>query len=113
MNKRPPIPEPDKRTVRKECYFGCAICGNPLIVYAHIVPYSISHDNSPENLVSLCPDHHTEYDRKDIPVSKIKHYRANPFNKGARADSRLGNLTNSPFASPLSNVFGSDCSRTV
>ena len=82
MSQRPPILEPTKRIVRQEAFFGCSICGNPLLEYAHIIPYEVSQDNRPDNLVALCPNHHTEYDLDGFSIAQIRQYKLNPFNKG-------------------------------
>lgn len=78
---RPPIPESTKRIVRQDGFFGCVICGSPLIEYCHIVPYFKSHNNNPENLVPLCPTHHTKYDNEAISERRIREFKAKPFNK--------------------------------
>ena len=61
--KRPHIPDAIKRDIQAESHFGCAICGwqNGTEI-AHIQPVHTSLDNSPENLLNLCPNHHTSYD---------------------------------------------------
>ncbi len=61
--QRPIIPEPIKEDIRQESHLWCAICGyaNGCEV-AHIYPTSDTLNNSPENLIYLCPNHHTEYD---------------------------------------------------
>jgi len=82
MSRRQSIPELTKRIVRREACFGCVICGNPLIVYAHIISYEISHDNSPSNLVTLCPTCHTKYDLGAISENQIRNFKSNPFNRG-------------------------------
>jgi hypothetical protein len=61
---RAPVPEPVKRQILLEAGYRCAI---PRYMHstteiAHIVPYEESEDNSPENLIALCPNHHTMYD---------------------------------------------------
>jgi hypothetical protein len=82
MSPRLPISEPTKRLIRQAAFFGCSICGNPLLEYAHIMPYEKSQDNSVENLIALCPNHHTEYDLGDFSREQIRDYKLNPFNKG-------------------------------
>jgi len=74
--------EPTKRIVRQEAFFGCVICGNPIIEYAHLIPYPESQDNSPRNLVSLCPTDHYRYDQGAISRDKIRKWKKSPFNKG-------------------------------
>lgn len=80
MSKRESIPEPTKRQVRQEAGFGCAICGNPIINYAHIIPYSETQDNSPENIIPLCNEHHREYDAGQYSRETIRKYKTQPNN---------------------------------
>lgn len=61
------IPLQIQRQLRKECFFGCALCGSPLIKYAHIVPYSQIQAFLPENMISLCPLHYDKYGTGSSP----------------------------------------------
>ena len=57
------IPDAIKDDIKKESHFQCAICGhmdNGEI--AHIEPYKQTLNNSPDNLIFLCPNHHSKYD---------------------------------------------------
>lgn len=103
--QRPQPTEPTKRLVRKEAFFGCVICGNPIIEYAHIIPYSKSQDNSAKNLVVLCPNHHTRYDLGDISEQKIRLFKANPFNKGKDVTDRFDIEGEIPTIQAGSNIF--------
>jgi hypothetical protein len=52
----------DVRDVREECHQCCAICGDMNNgEVAHIDPVTDTLDNSPDNLLFLCPNHHTQY----------------------------------------------------
>lgn len=75
------IPLPLKRDVRKEAYFGCVLCGSPIIEYHHIKAFHQVKEHTKENLVALCPEHHHRSDCAEIPVSVIKKAKDNPFNK--------------------------------
>lgn len=58
---RPPIPDAIKKDIRAEAHYGCAICGysdNGEI--AHIEAVADTLNNSPDNLIFLCPNHHTK-----------------------------------------------------
>lgn len=105
MSQRPAIPESTKRIVRRDAFFGCAICGNPLIEYCHIIPYSVSLDSSPENLVALCPNHHTIYDFGNISRSKIREHKANPINKNKDVKDRFDIEGVVPIIEAGSNIF--------
>ena len=57
----------------KEAGYRCQVCGR----YAkgdlhlhHIVPISISHDNSRENLIVLCSDCHYKVHKKIIKIER-------------------------------------------
>lgn len=52
------IPVRIKRQLRQESAFGCRICGNPIIEYHHIVPYSECLEHDPSNMLVLCPTCH-------------------------------------------------------
>ena len=53
------IPQPIQKQLRREANFGCALCGCPIIEYAHIIPYRNIQAYLPENIVVLCPNHYT------------------------------------------------------
>jgi hypothetical protein len=60
---RPRIPKAITRDVRAECHQSCAICGDMNGgELAHIDAVADTLNNSPDNLLFLCPNHHTEYD---------------------------------------------------
>ena len=104
MSQRIPIPEPIKRVVRKVAFFGCSICGNPLLEYAHIIRYEISQDNRPENLVALCPNHHREYDLDGFSEKQIRDYKLNPFNKGRDIKKDFNILGEIPIIEAGTNI---------
>ncbi|WP_225028932.1 HNH endonuclease [Xinfangfangia pollutisoli] len=58
MSERRYIPLHVRRHLRQEAYFGCAVCGEPILDYHHIVPWSVEKHNNPEHMVALCPTHH-------------------------------------------------------
>ena len=75
------IPVQIQRQLRKECFYGCAICGVPLLKYAHIVPYSRIQALLPENMIALCPQHYYKYDSGDLSESSIHEAKKDPHNK--------------------------------
>jgi HNH endonuclease len=81
MNDREKIPEPLKRQIRQQCNFGCAICGMPIFEYDHIIPYAEVKCHTLDNLILLCPNHHSAKG-KQLDVARIKEARLNPFNSG-------------------------------
>ncbi|ULO04824.1 hypothetical protein H1230_16895 [Paenibacillus sp. 19GGS1-52] len=61
---RPNIPAAIARDIKLESSFSCAICGdlnNGEI--AHIEAVAETLNNGPDNLIYLCPNHHTQYDK--------------------------------------------------
>jgi hypothetical protein len=75
------IPLQIQRQLRKECFFGCVLCGCPLLKYAHIVPYDRIQAFLPENMISLCPLHYDKYDSGDLAESYLRDAKRNPHNK--------------------------------
>lgn len=60
---RPYIPKAISDDTKQECHYSCAICGymdNGEVAHIHEVSKTLN--NSPDNLVYLCPNHHTKYD---------------------------------------------------
>lgn len=75
---RPHIPDAIKEDIKKESSYSCAICGNMNHgEIAHIEPVAETMNNSPDNLIYLCPNHHTQYDyghkiASNIQLAEIK-----------------------------------------
>lgn len=60
---RPYLPRYIKDDVKAECHYQCAICGSmDNGEVAHIEAVKDALNNSPDNLILLCPNHHTKYD---------------------------------------------------
>ena len=70
------IPEPIKRVVRQESGFGCCKCGKPIYQYHHIVRKS----EDPQNIMLLCPNHHTEATEKAMLEKEQRQFRMHPYN---------------------------------
>lgn len=81
---RPPIPEPLKRELRQEAYFGCVFCGSPIIEYHHIEQYHIVKCHEKSNLVVLCPIHHHRANCGEIFMEKVIEAKYNPFNQHSK-----------------------------
>ncbi len=83
--QRPRIPDYIKQDIRAEAHHRCAICSamdNGQV--AHIDPSAETRDNSPENLLLLCPSHHVKYDEKQPPGEDII-FAPNPNNVSREA----------------------------
>ncbi|WAC20898.1 hypothetical protein OVA24_05820 [Luteolibacter sp. SL250] len=60
---RPPMRKAIADDVKSESHYGCAICGNGNHgEVAHIHAAADGACNGPDNLIYLCPNHHTAYD---------------------------------------------------
>lgn len=77
-----------KRQVRKECYFGCVICGAPLFDYDHIINYSEVKEHTVDNITLLCRSHHTDKTAGRLSIERVKEARLNPFNKSKEITSK-------------------------
>jgi hypothetical protein len=75
------IPQPIQKQLRREANFGCALCGCPIIEYAHIIPYRNIQAYLPENIVALCPNHYTNFNRGEFSDSYLRDAKNNPYNK--------------------------------
>jgi 5-methylcytosine-specific restriction endonuclease McrA len=86
---RPHIPEYIKEDVRAECHYQCAICGSmDNGEVAHIAAVASSLNNSPDNLLLLCPNHHTKYDYGYKPASNVTEEEVRAAKKIKRSSRR-------------------------
>ncbi len=62
---RPPVPAGIKSEIQEEAHGECAIChaNANSCEAAHIDPVSKSKNNHPDNLIWLCANHHTKFDK--------------------------------------------------
>jgi hypothetical protein len=75
------IPLPIQKQLRREANFGCVLCGCPIIIYGHIIPYHRIQAYLPENIIALCPNHYTNFDRGEFSESYLRDAKKNPHNK--------------------------------
>ncbi len=77
---RPPLPLPIKNQLRRESWFGCCSCGDPLVEFHHIRGWrETMHD--PEHMLALCPSCHAKADGKAFDEIDQREMKAEPFNK--------------------------------
>lgn len=83
MTRQPPTWV--KRKLRREVNYGCAICGNPLLEYHHILPYSEEEHHDPEDMIALCPNHHSHAgpNAEAITPDRLREHKDNPHNDSA------------------------------
>lgn len=86
MGERPYIDEKIKRQLRKESNFGCAKCGNPLIVYHHIIPLKEQIHNNPKHMIALCRNCHELADNETIKRNRLYELKKNSYNKDRTND---------------------------
>lgn len=81
--KRKDLPESVKRRVRARGGGVCVMCGSDdRVEVDHIIPWSISHDDSEENLQLLCFTHNRRKGNKLESETKTRfhaHYFPNPI----------------------------------
>jgi predicted restriction endonuclease len=70
--ERPAIPEHISRTVRQQCGFGCAICGMPFFEYEHIEEWADVKEHTVENILLLCPNHHSSKTTKKLSADRLR-----------------------------------------
>ena len=70
--KRPPIPKGIREEIKIEANAACAICHGhkDSCEAAHIDPVAKSKNNHPENLIWLCSNHHTVFDKGYLGPNK-------------------------------------------
>ncbi|MFZ7090819.1 HNH endonuclease [Primorskyibacter sp. 2E233] len=78
------IPQPIQRQVRQNCGFGCVFCGDMIVQYEHIVPFSEVKAHEVANLVLLCASHHQEVTAGRISKGQVKSAQITPFCKRGR-----------------------------
>jgi len=70
---------PIARQLRQESGFGCAICGDGLIEYAHLdPPYEEAKVHDSKKMVVLCSSCHARIDKKRWPISMAWNAKEDP-----------------------------------
>ena len=85
--RRPPIPQPMQRSVRKRCSFGCVVCGHPLYEYHHMVPYADVKKHEEKNLTLLCDGHHKEATIGLLTSDQVALADSSPYNRNSGISS--------------------------
>ncbi len=76
------IPAGVASQVRRECGFGCVVCGKSVVDYEHIDPeFADAHSHEPGRIALLCGGCHDNVTRRIWSKEKIRQARANPFCK--------------------------------
>jgi hypothetical protein len=76
--RRPDIPAELKRAVLVEAGHRCAIptCRTSTTEIAHIAPWRDKREHTFDNLIALCPNCHTRYDKDEIDRKSMLMYKA-------------------------------------
>ena len=80
MASRPKLPLPLERSVKVEAGHRCAIptCHEHPIEITHVGPHKPDGSNDVfDNLIALCPNCHTRYDRGEIDRPAMRQYKGN------------------------------------
>jgi hypothetical protein len=81
MSERRNRPARVERQLRQEAGYGCCVCGNPIFVYHHIIPYASEAHHRPEDMMILCPNHHDAVEPLGpITEGDQRSHKANPHN---------------------------------
>jgi hypothetical protein len=74
-------PQRIQEQLKKETFYGCALCGCPILEYVHITPHPDIQAFLPENMIALCPSHRIKYEGKEITEAALHDAKVNPYNK--------------------------------
>lgn len=94
--ERPPIPAEIKRAVLVEAGHRCAIptCRATTMELAHIKPWAKVQEHTFDNLIALCPNCHTRFDKGEIDRKAMGMYKENL----ALLNNRYGEFERRVFA---------------
>ncbi len=74
------IPSETKRKIRKECGFGCVVCGGAIYEYEHIEPeFANAKAHEVDKIALLCGSCHLKVTKGLWSKEKISEHRKNPF----------------------------------
>jgi len=74
------IPAEIKRKIRKDCGYGCVLCGSIIVDYEHIDPeWNEAKEHNPSKMALLCPNHHSRVTKKIISKQKVIEARQRPW----------------------------------
>jgi hypothetical protein len=78
-SRNPPLPV--KRALRREAFFGCCVCGDPIVDYHNIVEYGYEKHFRIQDMMVLCPNHHRKATKGSLKEVEQRRWKASPFNK--------------------------------
>jgi hypothetical protein len=76
-----------QKQLRSESLYGCAVCGCPILEFVNMTTNSLYTEVFlPENMVALCPSHHTMYTTGAISKPSLYDAKNSPHNKVHQED---------------------------
>ena len=105
---RPAIPAKLKRDVLVEAGHRCAIptCKATTTEIAYIVPWETVREHTFENLIALCPNCHTRFDRGEVDRRSMQQYKANLGIINGRYGETERRILTLFAENPTNNVIG-------
>lgn len=99
------IPPAVTRAVRKECGFGCVVCGEMICHYDHFEPEyaDLTDEHKAANIALLCTAHHDNRkgDRPVINCARMRTYRNDPYLIRTKEEPRKSNFFMQPGPSGI------------
>lgn len=83
------VPQPIQNQLKKEAFYGCVICGCPVLEFIDFTLTGIQVDKPPsrqevflpENMVAICPSHNQKLQAGKIDPTFLRSSKNNPFSK--------------------------------
>jgi hypothetical protein len=108
------IPADIKYLVRKNCNFGCVICGMVPYEYDHLrVPFYECREHDPDDIVLLCTKHHDQKTRGFVNFEDIYRYRKLGTAKDSLSRFKIEKLRSDFFVKFGSSEFHSTPSSFI
>lgn len=83
ISNTPPLIE---KQLRKEAFYGCIICGCPVLEFVNITRQD-SDVFLPENMAALCPTHRNKYYNNELHEFQLRDAKINPYNEKHEQDA--------------------------
>jgi trigger factor len=74
-------PLPIQNQLKRDCGYGCSICGCPLLEYVQINPSDKTSEFLPENMAAICPNHNQKFCNYELPRTQLFDFKTKPHNK--------------------------------
>ncbi|HZD33910.1 MAG TPA: hypothetical protein VE130_01790 [Nitrososphaeraceae archaeon] len=81
------VPEAIQNQLKKEAFYGCVVCGSPVLEFIDFKRFGIRFDEPrqqevflPENMIAICPSHNKKFQTHEISSPFLASCKKNPFN---------------------------------